>query len=154
MKLGNNFNSERERKHDRLSQCHWYRYYMSIRHQSFANEDGRVTIEPRALFSPITHCRKLQQQFLCDAYPAVEETKLQWARNHQSKLRADLYEGLADHLDQNDTVDPSRIGKHVVLPSGHVGNERFMNQYYQDNMAVVQKNGKPSFFITFTYNPK
>ena len=52
--------------------------------------------------------------------------------------------------------DPNldHIGKLVDLPSSYVGGDRFMQQLYQDSMAIVCHFGKPSFIITFTANPK
>ena len=46
------------------------------------------------------------------------------------------------------------VGRRVVLPSSYVGGDRFMQQLYQDSMALVRHFGKPSLFITFTANPK
>ncbi|MGH7750808.1 MAG: helitron helicase-like domain-containing protein, partial [Candidatus Dormibacteria bacterium] len=46
------------------------------------------------------------------------------------------------------------IGRRIVLPSSFVGSPRYMNQKYHDVMSIVAKFGKPSFFITFTCNPK
>jgi len=51
-------------------------------------------------------------------------------------------------------ADLDRIGKRVVLPSSYVGGDRFMQQLYQDSMAIVRHFGKPSLFITFYLKPK
>jgi len=47
-----------------------------------------------------------------------------------------------------------QVGRRIVLPSSYVGGDRFMQQLYQDSMALVRYFGKPSLFITFTANPK
>jgi len=60
---------------------------------------------------------------------------------------------VADALEAGD-VDLGRIGKKMVLPSSYVGGDRFMQQLYQDSIAIVRHFGKPSLFITFTANPK
>ena len=41
----------------------------------------------------------------------------------------------------------------IILPSTFIGSPRYMEQLYQDAMAVVRKKGKPDLFITMTYNP-
>jgi len=42
----------------------------------------------------------------------------------------------------------------VVLPSSYVGGDWFMQQLYQDSIAIVRHVGKPSVFIPSTENPK
>ncbi len=103
--------------------------------------------------------------------------RLNWARNNQTKLRAEMYQGVVDAVDAGDTAQ--QIGRRIVLPSSFIGGcdavpltgivlllsrpqsvpcvaggARQMQQQYQDSMAVVRKRGKPDFFITFTCNPR
>lgn len=63
-----------------------------------------------------------------------------------------MYQGLCDHVAAGDAGKP--IGKRIVLSNSFVGGNRDMAKRYQDAMACVQHRGKPSFFITFTCNPK
>ncbi|KAF9439422.1 hypothetical protein P691DRAFT_690815, partial [Macrolepiota fuliginosa MF-IS2] len=43
----------------------------------------------------------------------------------------------------------------VILLSSHAGSNCYMNQLFQDSMAICQVNGnKPDLFITITANPK
>jgi len=78
-----------------------------------------------------------------------------WIRNHQANLRADLYNGLTDILQRDDTnIDPAAIGKKVILPSSYLGGDRFMQQICQDSMTIVRQMGRLSLFITFTANLK
>ena len=53
-----------------------------------------------------------------------------------------------------DDVNTDALGRRVILPSSHTGGDRFMQQLYQDSMAIVRFLGKPSLFLTFTANPK
>ncbi|ONK71066.1 uncharacterized protein A4U43_C04F4350 [Asparagus officinalis] len=46
---------------------------------------------------------RLLQQFIVDAYAAVEEECLCWIRNNQRTLRAELYKGLCDALEAGDS---------------------------------------------------
>jgi len=97
--------------------------------------------------------QRLFQQFGVDAWAACDQNKLNWLRTNQAKLRTDLYNGLA-HVLQQDDVNLEEVGRRVVLPSSYVCGDRFMQQLYQDGMALVRHFGKPSLFIMFTPNTK
>ena len=76
---------------------------------------------------------------------------MDYLRYNQTKLKAALYQGLADAVAQRE----ARLeGRYVVLPSTHPGSPRHQNELYQDSMARVRKHGKPTMFITMTCNPK
>uniref|UniRef100_A0A8C5M9U6 ATP-dependent DNA helicase n=1 Tax=Leptobrachium leishanense TaxID=445787 RepID=A0A8C5M9U6_9ANUR len=106
-------------------------------------------------FNPFLNAGKLTQQYFVDAYVKTEGNRLNYVRQHQSKLRVEKYTGLMDHL-QNAAKEQGLIpGKAVILPSTFQGSPRNMLQNYQDAiMAIVRKYGKPDFFITMTCNPK
>jgi len=53
-----------------------------------------------------------------------------------------------------DEIDVLAIGKRTILPSSYTGGDRFMQQPFQDSMAIVRHFGSPTLFITFTANPK
>jgi len=72
---------------------------------------------------------------------------------NQSQIRSDLYNGLADAIVQ-DEVNPAALGRRIELPSSFLGGDRFMQQLFQDSMAIVRHFGRPTLFITFTTNPK
>jgi len=131
-------NEEGNRQNLRMSQRTFFRFRLHTR-----------TDEPATLM----RSQRLFQQFVVDAWAACDQNKLNWLRTNQAKLRTDLYNGLADVLQQGD-VNPEEVGRRVVLPSSYVGGDRFMQQLYQDSMALVRHFGKPSLFITFTANPK
>ncbi|KAK1360977.1 hypothetical protein POM88_045451 [Heracleum sosnowskyi] len=46
------------------------------------------------------------------------------------------------------------VGKRVILPSSFTGGYRYMQQNFQDSLAVCKQYGHPDLFITFTCNPK
>ncbi|XP_071704021.1 uncharacterized protein [Rutidosis leptorrhynchoides] len=96
---------------------------------------------------------RLFQQYLVDAYTAVEEQRLKWLRNHQNELRLDLYNNVCDAVTRGDTKAMS-IGKRIILPASHTGSPRYMVQNYQDAMALCREFDNPDLFITFTSNPK
>ena len=131
-------NQEGNRQNTRMSQRSFYRFRLHTRSD-----------EPRTLFQ----AEKLFQQFVVDAWAVCDQNKLSWLRSHQKNIRSDLYKGLVDIMHVGD-VNLDEVGKRIVLPSSYVGGDRFMQQLYQDSMAIVRHFGKPSLFITFTANPK
>lgn len=104
-------------------------------------------------FSILHRSAKLFQQFVVDAYVRIEGTRLQFIRHNQSQLRVDLYLNVTDYVRQRASDENMPIGRQVILPSSFIGSPRNMNQNYLDSMAMVQKFGKPSLFITMTCNP-
>lgn len=127
------------RKNKSVSQRAYYRYRLH------PHEDERS-----ALFYG---CR-LFQQYVVDAWAICDQSKLQWLRYNQKNIRADLYKGLADAVLGRQDVDAAAIGRRVILPSSHLGGDRFMQQLFQDSMAIVRHFGRPTLFITFTTNPR
>lgn len=110
----------------------------------------------RKRFSLSDSSRKLWLQYFVNQYVRVEGERLMCIRTQleQKKLRVETYAGLQDYL-LNETHDRGvKPGKMVILPSTFQGSLRNMNMHYQDAMALVRAFGKPSLFITFTYNPK
>jgi len=101
----------------------------------------------------IMRSQRLFQQFVVDAWAACDQNKLSWVRTNQARIRTDFYNCLADVLQQGD-VNMGKVGRRIVLPSSYVGGDRFMQQLYQDSMALVHYFGKPSLFIMFTVNTK
>jgi hypothetical protein len=94
---------------------------------------------------------RLFQQYIVDTFAACKTTKLDWLCCNQKKICADLYSSLTDYLLQAD-VDFSNLGQYVILLSGYIRSNRFIQQLYQDSIAIVQHFGKPTFFITITAN--
>ena len=64
-----------------------------------------------------------------------------------------MYSGLHDII-LNEDSNFSKIGKKIILPSSFTGSTRYMQQLYQDSMAIVREFGKPDLFVTVTCNPK
>ncbi|GJR01605.1 DNA helicase PIF1, ATP-dependent [Tanacetum coccineum] len=100
-----------------------------------------------------TFAGSLFQQYLVDAYTAVEEQRLKWTRNNQDTLRFDLYHNLCDAVTRGDTSAVG-LGKRIVLPRTFTGSPRYMMNNYQDAMALCRAYDNPDLFITFTSNPK
>jgi hypothetical protein len=104
------------------------------------------------VFNPILHGKRLFQQFTVDTYIKIESSRLDFIRNNQDRLRADLYQGLVDSMVDGD-IRAEKVGKRTVLSLLFIGGPRDMRRRYMDVMALVQKFGKPDIFLTMTCNP-
>ena len=80
-----------------------------------------ISTEPSTLF----YGQRLFQQFVVDAFAVVDQVKLDWIRCNQSKIRADLYNGLADAIVQ-DECNAQVLGKRTILQSSYTVGDRFM----------------------------
>ncbi len=74
---------------------------------------------------------RLFQQYLADMWCKIEKEKLLFVRLNQTKLRADLYQGLIDAVSARNGSEPQQHGTRVVLPSSFTGSPRQMHQLYQ-----------------------
>ena len=92
---------------------------------------------------------KLFQQYCVDQYAKILQYKLNWINNNQDEIRAELYSGLVDALDEGDL---DNAGKKKILPASHYYSPRWYSERYLDACAIVRKYRKPDLFITFTCN--
>ncbi|KAL2498900.1 ATP-dependent DNA helicase [Abeliophyllum distichum] len=81
---------------------------------------------------------RLLQQYVVDMYIKVETSRLDYFRNNQSEIRAELYQGIVDSLETGE-CSGARIGKIIVLPSSFTGGPRDMQKRFNDAMALVQR---------------
>jgi hypothetical protein len=126
--------------HKNVSVMRYYAYRCQVREK----------LENDIVLDTLLYGGLLCQQYWVDQWVKTEEQRLGFVRHNQSKLKAELYQGLADAV----AADGAReAGHYVVLPSTHIGSPRHNHQCYQDAMAVVRQKGKPDLFITFTCNP-
>lgn len=96
--------------------------------------------------------RQLLHQYLVDMYVKIETERLLFIRLNQKKLRVDDYIHLKDATVNDGNAE--NHGKLVILPSTYTGGPRNMHGYVQDAITYVRHGGKPSLFITYTFNPK
>ena len=104
-------------------------------------------------FNPIMSAGKLTQQWLVDSYLQVEANNLNYIRQNQKRLRAEQYQGLADHVANMAENRNMASGVSVILPSSFEGSPRNMRQICCDAMSIFAKHGAPDLFVTFTANP-
>ncbi|CEI87136.1 hypothetical protein RMCBS344292_01556 [Rhizopus microsporus] len=93
------------RQRDRLSQRAYYRFRLHLRGEHE--------------FPAIFYAKKLFQQFLVDPWAICDQNKLGWIRLNQDRLRADVYNGLADAIAEGDQVNAANLGRRFFLPSSH-----------------------------------
>ena len=79
------------------------------------------------IFNPILFGGRLFQQFAVDTYIKIESSHLDYMRNNQDTLRADLYQGLVDsmHLGEGSAEN---VGRRTVLSSSFIGGPRDMRR--------------------------
>nr|GEV59158.1 ATP-dependent DNA helicase PIF1-like [Tanacetum cinerariifolium] len=77
-------------------------YYAYIIQQQ--NDQGTTLLRGGRLF----------QQYLVDAFTAVEEQRLKWSRNNQDTMRADLYHNVCDAVTRGD-INAKGLDKRIVL---------------------------------------
>ncbi|XP_074282767.1 uncharacterized protein LOC141607310 [Silene latifolia] len=102
---------------------------------------------------PLLYSGRLVQQFLVDCCCAIESERLWFIRNNQDKFRCDVVNNLYDAITQGDTIGIT-IGQRIYLPPSFTGSPRYMQQNYQDAMAICRWYGNPHLFLTFTANPR
>ncbi|XP_044952416.1 uncharacterized protein LOC123402557 [Hordeum vulgare subsp. vulgare] len=87
-------------------------------------------------------------------YIKIETMRLDWYSKpeNQKVIRADMYQGLVDTVVAGESRG-DRIGKRIVLPRTFPGGDRDMQRRFLNAMAIVQRSGKPDYFITMTCNP-
>lgn len=95
---------------------------------------------------------RLYQQYMVDAFSTIEQARLWWFRTHQTTLRSDLYSNIKKSLSTG-AGDSNNVGKGFILPAGFVGSRRYMQQNFQDALAVCRYIGHPDVFLTMTTNP-
>lgn len=101
----------------------------------------------------ILKCRQLFHQYIVDMYAKIETERLLYIRLNQKKLRSEEYIHLCDAITNDGNLNPTELGKQVILPATFTGSPRHMNEYAQDAMTYVRAYGRPDLFITFTCNP-
>ena len=99
----------------------------------------------------LTRSGRLFQQYVVTASCSIEQSRIDYIREHQNDIRSDYMNGLYDALSRGDQ-DGSDVGSRIILPSSFTGGPRYMYSHYLDALAICRVHGNPSFFITFTCN--
>ncbi|KIL54493.1 hypothetical protein M378DRAFT_1055673 [Amanita muscaria Koide BX008] len=124
---------------EKVTQMEYYAY----RFHQHTNESNHIFLG-----------RTLFQKYAVDAWSQIEQSRANFIRHNQDKLRVELYRGLVDAVNRNDHANLDQLGRRVILPSSFVGGSRYMYQLYQDSLALARYFGKPDYFFTVTANPQ
>ncbi|CDF39890.1 ATP dependant DNA helicase [Chondrus crispus] len=96
-------------------------------------------------------------RFSIDQFCKVEAERLSYLRHNQTQLRAADYTSLRDSLGDSgraeDETDAVRAGRLFILPSTHIGCDRYMRQHMHGIIAISNQIGHPDIFLTMTCNP-
>ncbi|XP_074362187.1 uncharacterized protein LOC141702391 [Apium graveolens] len=95
---------------------------------------------------------RLYQQYVVDAFSTIEQAWLWWFRTNQTTLWTELYNNI-QQLVRRGHSESSNISKGFILPFGFVGSRRYMQQNFQDALAVCHCIGHHDIFLTITTNP-
>ncbi|AQK57351.1 hypothetical protein ZEAMMB73_Zm00001d052498 [Zea mays] len=90
--------------------------------------------------NPYTCYGRLSDQIDVDAYSTIEGNMLQFIASHQSDLRSETMQGIADAIDKG-SVNADSVGGRVVVPASFTGGRRYHVMNYQDAMAICRTIG-------------
>ena len=110
-----------------MSQLNWYR--------------NRVLADNNNHFSILG---RLCCEYLVDMYSQVEEERLAYI----SRERRFQEHQRHDHEEEEEEWEPN-----IKLPASFVGSQAWTSEQAADAMALGRKFGKPTFFMTMTFNP-
>ncbi len=79
----------------------------------------------------------LFQQYIVDVAAKTKQNILNFLVLNQAQLCVELYQGLADMVEHDVRLDPTKVGQQIVLPASFHDSPCFMIQVYQDAMAIV-----------------
>ena len=102
--------------------------------------------------STLLFAGRLFQQYVVDIYIKLETTRLDFYRQKQKEMRAELYQGSVDSVMTGETR-ASEVGQRIVLPTSFIGGPKDMRRRYLNAMALMQRFGKPDVFVRMTCNP-
>lgn len=106
-------------------------------------------------YSALLRGGRLFQRYMVDMFATIDQSRVNYLRHEQAKIRATLYSGLEDAVSQGDeNVDLHDLGQRTVLPSSYIGGPRHMHQRYQDSMAIARFYRIVDIFLTVTCNPE
>jgi hypothetical protein len=100
----------------------------------------------------IFRCGKLFMEYLVDSWAICEQSRLNYIKMNQGKLRVDQYADLAAEVEQNPEIDHAQAGTRIILPSSFTGSTRHMQACCQDALALNRHFKGADFFITVTAN--
>ena len=78
---------------------------------------------------------RLASEYACDMYSRLEESRLEFIRRSSTSAEAEQMSS-------------------APLPASFIGSRRWASEQTADSLALARAYGKPTFFITMTFNPQ
>ncbi|OMO85808.1 DNA helicase PIF1, ATP-dependent [Corchorus olitorius] len=126
--------------------------YMSMQYPIlFPYGDDGFTVGIPYADSPLKQRPHRKTQFLVDVQSTISQSRLQYIRQNQRKIRVEMHKDVSDAIYRGDN-DGNSVGKRIILPASFTGSPRYMFQSYQDAIVICREYGFPDLFITFTCN--
>ena len=128
----------------RLSMTDYYKYKLF----------ERICLKnKRKQWNPFLHGKRLFHLWVTNQWAKIQQNKLNFIIDNQSKLRADTYDVIKEARKKNKNL--KQLGRKVnIIPKEFVESPRYFRTKYQNSLAILRKFGtKPDLFITFTSNP-
>ena len=100
----------------------------------------------------------LYQQYITHSFARTNLNSMNMIRTEsmQRQFRRDDYQHVKKAVESRSTCDVTGkdLGKPSVLPSSVTGSQRSMHELFMDAMALMNRKGSPSLFLTMTMHPK
>ena len=127
----------------KITMTRYYRYKLFERQ----NKQGRK------LWNPFLYGKRLFHLWVTNQWAKIQQEKLNFLVDNQSKLRAESYDVIKKARKKNKNL--KKLGRKVnIIPGGSVESPRYFRTKYQNALAILRQFGtKPDLFITFTANP-
>ncbi|XP_034839966.2 uncharacterized protein [Maniola hyperantus] len=109
--------------------------------------------------SRFSEFNRLSEEWIIDMFNRISDERLRYISNMQTKnsdsaLRsAPLHEIEALNNDETIQGEGGIVPGKIYLPYSFTGSPRYMKLKYLDSIALVNRLGQPSYFITITCNP-
>jgi hypothetical protein len=93
----------------------------------------------------------LFQQYVVDVWINCDVNKLNWLRNNQNNIRANVYNELANNL-RRDNVDATILNRRFILSFNYTNDAWFMQKLFQDSIIIIKHFERFTLFIIITIN--
>nr|XP_034839968.1 uncharacterized protein LOC117996075 [Maniola hyperantus] len=109
--------------------------------------------------SRFSEFNRLSEEWIIDMFNRISDERLRYISNMQTKnsdsavRSAPLHEIEALNNDETIQGEGGIVPGKIYLPYSFTGSPRYMKLKYLDSIALVNRLGQPSFFITITCNP-
>ena len=104
----------------------------------------------------ILQARGLFWRYLVDQYCEIDAGRLYYLRHNEQALHASDYTALREFLHEfrrgEEEDDAVRTGRFFILPSTHIGGDRYMSQQMHEVIPISNKIRHPDIFLTVTCN--